>query len=937
MSSEAPSTDKDALGEFERGKDLLFGQPPQPDLAIEPLERARSFWSRCSAAASANLATAFLNRREGQHLENHDRAISLFEEALAANLLVLDQDVPNVLNILYLLAHAYVARGGPDHEASIDRALELLGVGLNLANEQGADGGMRAQFFVGAAEALTSQLADGRVENQERSIELLNEAIRLATAAGAENIVSIAHHQLGSAYLTRARGSPIVNRAFAISNLTAAASAVDPASAPADAVRSSVVLAQAHAGQGGPQSPQQASEAIETSRRAVEMAKEHGTSRDTVIALYALGEALASDVGPDREARWPQAHDTYRRAIALAATGVAEPADRPTIQNALGYELARRSRADSAAFTEGVELLRNSAATFHSLHDDDKVVLSSRNLGYELQRAERFREARDAFEDALAASQRLVAVAWTDVGRRTETAQVSRVAPESAYCSLRLGDHARALATLESGRATMLSAQMRLDDVRSADLPQPLATRLAACRRDVEHLEAAAQAEPGGPEPFANMRGLLDAQRNLAAVRAEVAMVIPRVEQRGLTVAELLAEVPAGGALVVPMATTMGGACFIIPDGRDTVTGDDVVLLPDLTTAEVTSLWAGDRTRVGWRQAYRSALEVRSDTNLDCWYRVMSSCLERLWTLLMAPVDERLRALGLVSGATIVVMPQGGLGVFPLHAAAPPNQNSQDAFLDHWTVRSAPSGEVLRSTRTRQTPSNLRLAAVADPTVELPAADAEVEAIKMHFAVSECSVLAGSAATRAAVENAFHDRTHIHIASHAIYGWDDPTRSRLSLHNGESLDLGRVTFELDLNGTRLVVLSACETGITEVDTSPDEYIGLAGAFLAAGAQAVVSALWAVNDLPTALLLTRFYDIHLGRNIAPAESLANAQRWLRDATARELLAVGPWSRSHLPEGRARALWQGLVEYAERDGMSKPFAHPVYWAAFAVTGS
>lgn len=79
---------------------------------------------------------------------------------------------------------------------------------------------------------------------------------------------------------------------------------------------------------------------------------------------------------------------------------------------------------------------------------------------------------------------------------------------------------------------------------------------------------------------------------------------------------------------------------------------------------------------------------------------------------------------------------------------------------------------------------------------------------------------------------------------------------------------------LDLWGTKLVVLSACDTGLGEVHTGEGVY-GLRRSFAIAGAESLVMSLWPVSDYVTRELMTGYYK-NLKQGLGRGESLRLVQ-------------------------------------------------------------
>jgi tetratricopeptide (TPR) repeat protein/CHAT domain-containing protein len=124
---------------------------------------------------------------------------------------------------------------------------------------------------------------------------------------------------------------------------------------------------------------------------------------------------------------------------------------------------------------------------------------------------------------------------------------------------------------------------------------------------------------------------------------------------------------------------------------------------------------------------------------------------------------------------------------------------------------------------------------------------------------------------------------------------------------------------LDLWGTKLVVLSACETGLGEVQNGVGVY-GLRRALVLAGSETQVMSLWKVSDGGTRDLMTAYY-----RRLQAGEGRTEALRQVQLAMLRGQLKAATTGKG------------GQQEEDDRIGEApKDYRHPYYWAAFIPSG-
>jgi CHAT domain-containing protein len=298
----------------------------------------------------------------------------------------------------------------------------------------------------------------------------------------------------------------------------------------------------------------------------------------------------------------------------------------------------------------------------------------------------------------------------------------------------------------------------------------------------------------------------------------------------------------------------------------------------------------------------------------------------------------------------LIIIPHRFLHILPLHALPVNNSplfkgsrgGSELHDLFPKGVQYAPSCQLLQIAQSFNNSDFNKLFAIQNPTKDLTFTDLEVNIISTLF--NQSQIIAKDNATKNAVTShlkASDSHCH-HFSCHGGFNPGNSLDSALLLANKELLTLGEI-FELNFKKSRLVVLSACETGLIDLNSISDEYIGLPSGFLFAGSPSVVSSLWTVNDLSTSFLMIKFYEIlfNANLNISVAVALKQAQYWLQDLTIDKLdeflQQYQPQIDKHLVQLRPgqRKIYQKSLERI-RERQPYPFANPYYWAGFTATG-
>jgi CHAT domain-containing protein/Tfp pilus assembly protein PilF len=162
--------------------------------------------------------------------------------------------------------------------------------------------------------------------------------------------------------------------------------------------------------------------------------------------------------------------------------------------------------------------------------------------------------------------------------------------------------------------------------------------------------------------------------------------------------------------------------------------------------------------------------------------------------------------------------------------------------------------------------------AVGNPAYELPFTEREVASIARDFV--HVTPLTGERATEDWVKENIARFDVVHIGAHGTLDPLNPLFSSLLLAPKADDGLLHLHEVTGLRvGARLVTLSACQTGVGRLG-SADELVSLSRAFSYAGTRSIVSTLWRVDDVSTALVTKHFYRYYVDHGAA--ESLRHAQ-------------------------------------------------------------
>ncbi len=899
------------------------------ELAIAAFEASLEVYTRDAfpedwATCQNNLGMAYQYRIRGEKAENLELAIAAFEASLEVR--TREAFPLEWAEIQNNLGNAYSNRNMGSKAENIERSIEFYQSALSVyTREAFPENWANSQNSLGAA--YSKRIRGEKADNLERSIAFYSEAFSIANKHEFPQDWARVQNNLATFYSERIRGEKAENIERAIAFYQAALSVFARETYPYDWARTQNNLANSYNHRIRGEKSDNIEMAIVFYQAALSVLTREAFPQDWATTQNNLATAYSDRIRGERADNIEMAIECFQAALEVRSLE-AFPEDWATTQNNLANAYSHRIRGEMA---ENIE----TAIAFY------QASLSV--------------YTRDAFPEQWAIVQKNLGNIYGDriYGSSTENITTS-INLYQNYVETKFIQGVNSQRNRESKKAYSQFA----DTIEVLEICRNKISSEKEKQKFAEEWNKVYQAMVELCLEMRNKTAALEyversKTRNLVELFHKARSLPNQVQRQPITFVEIRNLLTENEAILEWYITPTCFTTFIVT--RDSTE-------PDVWQSSYADLEKLEK----FQHEYIN--DIKDEEKYDNWKNQLDSRLEKLAEILH--IDEIISRLP-KNCQKLILVPFRYLHLFPLHALTSSRQKADKTVetgclleLFPGGVRYTPSCQLLQLSQRvnlkAEDTSPSKFFAIQNPTEDLDFTDIEVEAIAKSFNPAE--ILSRQNASKAGLQQQIASLQNADIAHFSCHGFFDfltPQKSSLILagakittdgvpseeksyirsRRGENFDIAECLtleeiFDLQLSKCSLVVLSACETGLTDAKNTTDEYIGLTSGFFYAGVTSILSTLWAVNDVSTAILTIKFYELLRGENRPPvAVALRESQLWLRSLTVKGLLewveASQLLSREHKQKIQDRYRRGYKQDY-------QPYESPVYWAAFCAVG-
>ena len=982
------------------------------ELALQVFTRTRSPWQW--AMTQMNLGIAYFNRIRGDRAENLEWAIQTCEWALEV---ITPFNVPvQWATIQMNLATAYSDRIRGDRAENLEWAIQAYNQALQIFTR--ADFPTRwAAVKTNLAIVLRDRIRGDRAENLEWAIQAYKQALQIFTRDDFPREWARTQNSLAITFKERIRGDRAENLEWAIEDFAQVLQVYTRTNFPMQWAMTLNSLANAFVDRVGGDRAENLERAIQAYEQVLQVFTCTNFPMQWAMTQNNLATALESRIRGDQAQNLELAIQAYELSLQVF-TCTNFPMQWAMTQNNLATTLKSRIRGDQAenlelaiqACKQALEIytrndfpvqwagaqynlalvysdrirgdhaenLKQALASYYNaleIYQPEAFPLeclrASRNLGNLHFRDRNWTAAVAAYELALQGLDQARNWALTDDRRQELQVEAASVYTNLIQSYVHLERYGRALEIVERSRSQRLVHLMASQDYYaqagiSPEL-QTLLTRYDSLQTQINQLQ--------------RQQATLAQTCGRAALSAD-SEEIHALEVQKQTLRQQISRLdPVSAGIIQVSPIDLATLQTLIPRPECallsfyiTETDTHIFILKQTHITCHTCPNQGDALR---KWLFETWLKPYAEINLaatkhdriqrrQAWITQMPDILRELVERLNLPelIQTHLQDI-----EDLILVPHLLLHQIPF-AALP----LESGYLsDRFTLRQVPSTQILKFCHDRPPLQPTAYGTVEDATDDLPCSSFEGDQIAHLYNIPTTQRLRGS--QQATVPNYLKLLPQVQTllsSHHAHSRLDNPLESSLQLGDG-CITLGNlISPAIRMPDLADIFLSCCETGLSPNLGQSDEPLSLASGFLYAGARNVVSTLWAVDDLATAIFSIRYHHHRQSHNRPFA--LKHAQTDLRTMTGTHLkqqyaaaINVSLEERYEQVYAKVKAA-QAARDQCDRDSENyaqleeayefwrtiqkridqaqqqlkqlcradHPFEHPVFWSGFVCQG-
>ncbi|WP_287714763.1 CHAT domain-containing protein, partial [Microcystis sp. M144S2] len=927
------------------------------------------------------LAAAYSDRIRGNKAENLEKAIAYYQEAL--KVYTFDAFPEDWAMTQNNLGEAYRNRIRGDKADNVERAIAGYNEALKVRTFE-AFPQEWASTQNNLALAYSDRIRGDRAENLERAIAACHEALKVYTYDAFPQEWASTQNNLAGAYIDRIRGDRADNVERAIAGYNEALKVRTFEAFPQEWASTQNNLANAYSYRIRGDKADNLEKAIAYYQEALKVYTFDAFPEDWAMTQNNLANAYRDRIRGNKADNLEKAIAYYQEALKVY-TFDAFPEDWAGTQNNLATAYRDRIRGEKAENLErAIKSYHNALQIYTKDSDPLNCLLTARNLANLHYDQKQWQPATEAYNTAIEAVENARLEALNPQSRQEVLSNAIDVFYRIVQAHLNLNQPEKALEYIERSKGRNLVELMTQKNLHPQGVSQEIIAQLNELKQRVVNEQIRLQHQSINQNlmgrdnltPYVQDHSYLkEYQQDLdnfiaREIKDPLFNLTQKVEPIPFT--EIQALTDAETCLLQWYITREKILTFVVSaEGEVKVwqsSEDDINQLFD-TINNYRQLYYSKNGKQEWRNQLSNLLQTFADTlHINDILALIPDTCQRLIIiphvfLHILPIHAFPVSNSPLSNISPSNSPLSNISPSnsPLSNISPSNSplsnispSNSPLFKGGWGgselqdlfpkgVQYAPSCQILQKiSQTFHHSDFNKLFAIQNPTKDLFYTDLEVNILSTFF--TEPQVIAQDNATKNVVlpHLKSSDNHCYHFSCHGSFNPANPLESALFLANKEPLTLGEI-FELRLHKCRLITLSACETGMIDINSISDEYIGLPSGFLFAGSPSVVSSLWTVDDLSTSFLMIKLYEILFDENqqVSVPVALKTAQNWLQNLTIEELdkflEQYQPQIDKHLAQlrpGQRLRYEQSLKQIKQRQ--PHPFISPYYWAGFIATG-